>query len=263
MIPKSDITRWRLEAPWNSFEQVEQDLLISRVLVELFKDEFISENLAFRGGTALHKLYLNPAPRYSEDIDLVQIKAAGIGDIMKKIKELITFFGEDRKTQIGGHGAKIWYSCLSEYDNFPIKVKLEINGKEHFNVMGLKKFGFDVKNNWFSGVAEISTYHLSELLGTKLRALYQRKKGRDLFDLFFASTKEELDIDQIIFVFNKYMEFSVGNVPSRKQFENNIKEKQNDLSFSGDMEALLRPDITYHQDEAMEWLHASILSRLR
>ena len=194
MIPKSDIARWRLEAPWNSYEQVEQDLLISRVLVELFQDDFISENLAFRGGTALHKLYLNPAPRYSEDIDLVQIKPAGIGDIMKRIRSLITFFGEDRKTQIGGHGAKIWYSCQSEFDNFPIKIKLEINGKEYFNVLGLKKFSFDVKNNWFSGSAEILTYHLSELLGSKLRALYQRKKGRDLFDLFFASKKRNFTL---------------------------------------------------------------------
>jgi len=58
------------------------------------------------------------------------------------------------------------------------------------------------------------------------------------------------------------MEFSVGNAPSRKQFENNIKEKQNDLSFSGDMEALLRPGIFYQQDEAIEWLHTVILSKL-
>ena len=33
-----------------------------------------------------------------------------------------------------------------------------------------------------SGKCEITTYSLNELLGTKLRALYQRKKGRDLFD---------------------------------------------------------------------------------
>lgn len=70
MIPRLDIAKWQIKAPWKEFMQVEQDLIISRALVELFSDDFLSDNLAFRGGTALHKLYLNPAPRYSEDIDL-------------------------------------------------------------------------------------------------------------------------------------------------------------------------------------------------
>lgn len=69
MIPKPYIAKWQEHAPWNEFSQVEQDLIISRTLVEIFSDDFLRENLAFRGGTALHKLYLNPAPRYSEDID--------------------------------------------------------------------------------------------------------------------------------------------------------------------------------------------------
>ena len=72
MIPRPYIAKWKDIAPWNSFVQVEQDLIISRTLIELFSNEYIRENLAFRGGTALHKLYLPPAPRYSEDIDLVQ-----------------------------------------------------------------------------------------------------------------------------------------------------------------------------------------------
>ena len=61
MIPKADIVAWRQVAPWVSDAQVEQDLIISRVLVSMFQDAFIAEQLAFRGGTALHKLYLNPA----------------------------------------------------------------------------------------------------------------------------------------------------------------------------------------------------------
>jgi len=65
MIPKPNIARWQEYAPWKHFSQVEQDLVISRTLVELFSDDYLKENLAFRGGTALHKLYLDPAPRYS------------------------------------------------------------------------------------------------------------------------------------------------------------------------------------------------------
>ena len=82
MIPKADIVAWRHVAPWVSDAQVEQDLIIGRALVSMLKDAFLSEQLAFRGGTALHKLYFNPARRYSEDIDLVQIVQGPIGGLL-------------------------------------------------------------------------------------------------------------------------------------------------------------------------------------
>lgn len=78
MIPQAYITEWSHKVPWQTNEQVEQDLIICRALTEIFKDEFLANHLAFRGGTALHKLYLSPQPRYSEDIDLVQITAEPI-----------------------------------------------------------------------------------------------------------------------------------------------------------------------------------------
>lgn len=81
-------------------------MIISRTLIEMFSDNFLRENLAFRGGTALHKLFLNPAPRYSEDIDLVQVKPGPIKPIMERIGEVISFFEEDRRTQNRGHGIK-------------------------------------------------------------------------------------------------------------------------------------------------------------
>ena len=59
MIPKADIVAWRQVVPWVSDAQVEQDLIISRALVVMFRDFSIAEKLAFRGGTALHKLYLD------------------------------------------------------------------------------------------------------------------------------------------------------------------------------------------------------------
>jgi predicted nucleotidyltransferase component of viral defense system len=263
MIPKPYIARWQQNAPWSSFDQIEQDLVISRALVEIFSDPFLNEHLAFRGGTALHKLYLNPAPRYSEDIDLVQIKPGGIGPIMKRLKEVITFFDEGRKTKVGGHGAKAWYSFTSEYEETPLKLKVEINGKEHFNVHDWVEFPFSVDNEWFSGTTKIKTYSLNELLGTKLRALYQRKKGRDLFDIDYARLNVDLDLNQIIESFNEYMKFSTGHIPTRRQFEMNIEEKENDSDFTGDMEALLRSGVEYNQKEAFEWLKNELITKLR
>lgn len=263
MIPKPYIARWQNHAPWNSFDQIEQDLVISRALVEIFADPFLNEHLAFRGGTALHKLYLNPAPRYSEDIDLVQIKPGAIGPIMKRLNEVITFFEETRKTKVGGHGAKAWYSFISEYEATPMKLKVEINGKEHFNVQDWVEVPFSIDNEWFSGEVNIKTYGIHELLGTKMRALYQRKKGRDLFDIDYARTHMDLDLNQIIDCFNEYMKFSTGHIPTQRQFELNIEEKENDSDFTGDMEALLRPGIEYDQKAAFEWFKNELMIKLK
>tara|TARA_R110002073_G_scaffold129865_1_gene276344 strand:+ start:78 stop:866 length:789 start_codon:yes stop_codon:yes gene_type:complete len=254
MIPRPYIAEWQEHAPWKSFSQVEQDLVISRTLVALFSDDFLRENLAFRGGTALHKLYLHPAPRYSEDIDLVQIKEGPIKPIMERIGEVITFFEEPRSTKISGHGAKAFYRFTSEYEDIRLRLKLEINCKEHFNVLPWVEFPFEVKNDWFTGSANIRTYNINELLGTKLRALYQRSKGRDLFDLDFAKTNLELDYGLILKCFKEYMVFSVGKSPTLKEFLQNIEQKENDPNFIGDMEALLRPEIEYDQELAFEWL---------
>lgn len=100
MIPQAYITEWSNNVPWQTNEQVEQDLVICRALVEIFKDDFLADSLAFRGGTALHKLYLHPQPRYSEDIDLVQIKAGSIGKIIDHIRKALSFLGK-AKVEVG------------------------------------------------------------------------------------------------------------------------------------------------------------------
>lgn len=263
MIPRPFIAKWQQHAPWKEFTQVEQDLIISRTLVEIFSDEFLRENLAFRGGTALHKLYLNPAARYSEDIDLVQIKPGPIKPIMERIGEVVTFFEEKRTTQVRGHGAKALYRFTSEYEEIRMRLKLEINCKEHFNVLDWFDFPFEVESEWFSGKAAIRTYNINELLGTKLRALYQRSKGRDLFDLDYSRRNIDLNIEQIITCFKEYSSFATGKKPpGKKEFLHNIEEKENSAEFTGDMEALLRPEIKYNQNEAFNWLKTDLIEKI-
>jgi predicted nucleotidyltransferase component of viral defense system len=263
MIPKPYIAKWREFAPWKEFSQVEQDLIISRTMTEIFSDEFLNAHLAMRGGTALHKLYLDPAPRYSEDIDLVQIKPGPIKPIMKRLNEVITFFDEDRQTKVRGHGAKALYRFTSEYEEIRMRLKLEINCKEHFNVLAWENIPFQVNNDWFSGDTEIRTYSINELLGTKLRALYQRNKGRDLFDLDYARRNNDLNAERIVSCFKEYTMFATGKKhPSQKEFLLNMEAKINDPNFEGDMEGLLRPEITYDQTEAFKWLKEELIAKI-
>lgn len=56
MIPTRLLLDWQPHAPWPTEDQVEQDLLLTRLLVMLCADEEAASMLAFRGGTALHKL---------------------------------------------------------------------------------------------------------------------------------------------------------------------------------------------------------------
>lgn len=98
MVVKSAIQQWREYAPWTDVSYIEQDLIISRALIAIFSDEFLASQLAFRGGTALHKLHLLPQARYSEDIDLVQITAGPIKPIMFRLGEVLGFL-PDRVTK--------------------------------------------------------------------------------------------------------------------------------------------------------------------
>ena len=93
MITRQAIIEWREIAPWILPVQVEQDLIIGRALIELFSDEFLKNRLAFRGGTSIHRLFMSPALRYSEDIDLVQTSAESIGPVIDKIREVLIFLG--------------------------------------------------------------------------------------------------------------------------------------------------------------------------
>jgi len=113
-----------------------------------------------------------------------------------------------------------------------------------------------------TGKAAITTYSINELLGTKLRALYQRSKGRDLFDLDYSRRNIDLDLDETIKCFNAYIEFLVWKAPSQKEFIQNIEAKEHNPSFTGDMEGLLRPEIPYDQKAAFHWLKETVIPRI-
>jgi len=117
----------------------------------------------------------------------------------------------------------------------PLRLKVETNCREHFSVLGITKFPFSVESQWYNDRCEITTYQLEELLGTKLRALYQRRKGRDLFDLYTAITQKELNFVQILTCYREYINFVVGsNAPTKNEFLLNIEEKMLDSEFLGD-----------------------------
>jgi len=263
MINRAAIIEWSAQVPWKDNAQVEQDLLISRALVDIFSDKFLASQLAFRGGTALHKLYLSPQPRYSEDIDLVQITAGPIKPIMYRLGEVLEWI-PNRVTMQKRYNNTMLFRMESEIPpTVQLRLKLEINCFEHFTQMGLVKFPFRVNSQWFEGKCELTTYHLEELLGTKLRALYQRKRGRDLFDLYVALTQKNPNLNDIMCCYNRYMTFTVEQPPTYKQFIQNMDEKMRDADFLNDSQMLLRPELSFNAVEAYSLIKNKLIGRLK
>lgn len=257
MIPIAYINEWRQYAPWQDDYQVEQDLIICRALNALFSDDELKTKLAFRGGTALHKLYCAPSARYSEDIDLVQIKAEAFGPVMDKIRECLSFLGVPSRKQ-KEHNNTMIYRLESEGGQ-KMKLKIEVNTREHFSVYGYQQLPFEVNSSWFKGNSVLTTFSLDELLSTKLRALYQRKKGRDLFDLWYALTQLQCNPEIIVEGWRKYMQ-EEGNTVTQKDFNANLEVKLQSDQFVNDMSFLIRSGINYHVPEAMEIVRNRIIT---
>ncbi len=263
MIPQRYLEEWKTQATWPTDAQVEQDLIIARALVEIFSDDLLKNALTFRGGTALHKLYLQPQARYSEDIDLVQINSDPINPILKQIRERFSFLGTKRTVKQHIHNNTIVYRFdTSMQPIINMRLKIEINTREHFYVLGLKQIPYKVENGWFSGECMLTGYELEELLGTKLRALYQRRKGRDLFDLYWALKNHPIDIEKLIRCYKTYMQFSVDKPPTQKQFLANMEEKMTDREFLEDIHIILKPDVEYNNDEAWEMIRKEVVEKL-
>lgn len=263
MIPRSLIIEWKEQAPWPDDGQVEQDMVIERAICEIFSHPLLQKQLAFRGGTALHKLYLKPQARYSEDIDLVQIKEGPIKPIFVALREALGFLGIDRSIKQGPKMNTVVYRFESEIPPVRrLRLKIEINCREHFSHLGYIHHDFVMDSSWYQGNCKILTYQIEELLATKLRALYQRRKGRDLFDMFHALSLLEVDHTLLLDTYKAYMKEYDEDAPSPKVFRSNLEKKIEDADFSGDIYALLRPAIDYDQDQAFALLDDLLISKM-
>lgn len=237
---------------------MEQDLLLSRLLIDIFSHPELRSKVAFRGGTALNKLIFRPASRYSEDIDLVQLQAGGIGAILNPMQALLRPLLGEADVRLRRHSSRLVYRWTAEND-IPMGVKIEINTREHTSYRPLVRRPFKVENPWvpLPAVADLVTYDTGELLGTKLRALFQRKKGRDLYDLGVALERGVAPPPMIVDAFQFYMERE-GHRVSRAEFEKNVAEKMRDKEFVEDTAPFLTTDVRLDLVQA----HAKVVAEL-
>lgn len=279
MIPitRQDILAHQAVVPWAAQYQVEQDLLLCRAMAALFDDDFLSGQIAMRGGTLLHKAHLAPASRYSEDIDLVVVGTRPEDHVRRAIRRVLTDVLGEPKTSVWdtlklalrnavqpSRVLRMTYSLPSIIEpGRMLDIVIEANvteRKPHLSVVEIP-FSFPFRDK--SVQTRIKGYDIHEMLGTKMRAMFQRKRGRDLFDLYWALTKSAKPVDPaaIIESFQHYMK-QEGTTAGRAEFVGILEAHLKDRGFCSDMELLLRHGITYDPQTAGSYVKTHLLSQL-
>jgi predicted nucleotidyltransferase component of viral defense system len=249
LIPASYIQEWSNKAPWPTSQQVEQDLIISRALCDLFNAPALAGKIAFRGGTAIHKLLLKQPLRYSEDIDLVQTHAEQIGATANAVREALSWLGDCKREQAGHSMHFVFRFAPEAQPDTTLKVKVEINTREHDGVLGIQQYPFAVESGWYQATANIASFAPEELFATKLRALLQRRKNRDLFDLHMGLQQLSMNPEALLACFDHYVTLE-GKPITRANAEQRMLEKLTH-SLTEDMAPLLPPGISFHENDAV------------
>src|SRR3989338_9835171 len=140
MIPQPIITAWRTHAPWAEFSKVEQDLVLTRAVIEIYSDPLLSSMFAFRGGTAMQKLFFASPTRYSEDIDLVLVKKGPIGSAIDAIRKYLDpWLGQPRRNRKKDRVTMIYRFQSEGQPTQSMRLKIEVNTSENFVVRELQK----------------------------------------------------------------------------------------------------------------------------
>lgn len=276
-ITRQDVLAHQAVVPWAAQYQVEQDLLLCRAMVALFDDKFLSSQIAMRGGTLLHKVHLAPPARYSEDIDLVVVGTRPPDHIRRAIRRVLTDVLGTPEASVWGTLAlairntvkpsrvlRMTYSARSIIEpNRTLEIVVEANvteRKPHRAVVEMP-FSFPFRDKPVQ--THIKGFDIHEMLGTKMRAMFQRKRGRDLFDLYWALTKSPMPVDPaaIIASFEHYLK-QEGTKAGRAEFIGILEDHLKDRGFCSDMQPLLRTDITYDPQAAGKYVKTHLLNLL-
>jgi predicted nucleotidyltransferase component of viral defense system len=263
MIQHTHLTAWQCHAPWPKRSQIEQDLRLSRGVAAIFSDPLLDEHLAMRGGTVLHKAHLAPAARYSEDIDLVLVKAMDPDTLDQHLRRILTpVLGQPSDSLI----ADAWLAIRNVvrpskilrtvYKFVPLGlrreelIKVEVNLNENASLYPLVSVELEtLDDDGYPVRAMARSYDINEMLGTKTRALMQREQGRDLFDLVHAwqlsqngATPYAVDGAKAMEAFVWYLEQEGTHLPA-SEANARLDERMRNRAFRRDMNTLLRPGL--------------------
>jgi hypothetical protein len=278
MIPARFVTAWFPHAQWRSMAQVEQDLLLVQAMHAIFTDSFLSNHVAMRGGTVLHKVHLAPAMRYSEDIDLVRVTDCPPDELRRALQRVLKpILGELRARPVATVALAVRNTVRAStlmrlaYSYPPafqppgtMGIKIEVNLNEPASYLPLITHAlalppvFATVPQSFPAAARraalpapvtsvpIRTYELDELVATKTRALLQRMHGRDLYDLAILHQRATdpvapvaLDPARAMQLLNRYLAAEGSAAETRVSANTKLNSHLASSRFFADMSSLL------------------------
>lgn len=191
-------------------EIIEKDYFIELVLFYFSKDSSLCENLVFRGGTALKKVYF-PEYRFSEDLDFVIDNKKEINIYQEMIIQILQKISSD-------YPIKMDKRYMFKSDQLQLFITYDIIP----DIRGVKELKVDILQDYYIPKHErkrllftypefenknsvLETYALESVVCDKIgRILDVDNEPRDLYDLWYL-LKLNLDINIIRKEFkNKY-----------------------------------------------------------
>ena len=209
---------------------IEKDYVITWILLAL-ADSDLNNSLAFKGGTALKKIYF-PDYRYSEDLDFTLTQEIANEVILQKLNRTLEMLAKEQGFQFAVPEEKIEErkDSLTAYISFvgPLQARLESRSiKIDFTLSEKVIFPLEAKeiHSPYSDVVTRSfpSYALEEILIEKLCAIIGRTEPRDIYDVNYLFDVADIDFHKIPDAFREKAEFK-GYDPNRLRESLNNKE---------------------------------------
>lgn len=173
----------------------EKDYFLAVVLKIIYGSN-LNDKLVFKGGTALNHLYLDQL-RFSEDLDFGTLNSVSLEDLQEVFS--VYDFLEIKKVSPSDFSLKIdrlkFIGPLGQANSIRMDLDLTqeiiqpIRQMNYHNV-----YGVDVK---------VSGMDLSEICAEKLRAINERARYRDFYDLAMAFKKKPVKFSEIVDILKK------------------------------------------------------------
>lgn len=189
---------------------VEKDYFLTLLLDGISANRFLAENLVFKGGTALRKIYFRHY-RYSEDLDFTLKKHLTEKEIREALENILEYLKKEYNAdfRIKDFYNKKWFS----------DIKIQFIGLKGEKNTITRDLMFDevivdatkeekVFNPYYGKTFSIQVYSIEEILAEKLRSFLQRTRVRDYYDSWYILThaKDKIDVKKLKQIFIKKVE---------------------------------------------------------
>lgn len=231
MIPQAEISKIAFREGMSD-KVVEKDYVITWIILALADSE-LKDSLAFKGGTALKKIYF-PAYRYSEDLDFTLMREISSADLLLGLNRTLDTLAKEQGFQFATPEEKVEVrsDSLTAYINFvgPLQARLDSRSiKVDFTFSEKLIFPIEAKeiHSPYSDamVRNFSAYTLEEILIEKLCAIIGRTEPRDIYDVNYLFGVNGIDFHKITEAFREKAAFKEIDPSRLKESLNDKKDK--------------------------------------